>query len=95
MTFEVTPTMTQHPPARRPLGQSALEIAPLAFGGNVLGWTADEPRSFALLDAFVEAGFNLIDTADAYVRFIPGHQGGESESMIGRWLASRGPAMRA
>ncbi|MFM8481718.1 MAG: aldo/keto reductase [Gammaproteobacteria bacterium] len=87
--------MTQHPPARRPLGQSALEIAPLAFGGNVLGWTADEPRSFALLDAFVEAGFNLIDTADAYVRFIPGHQGGESESMIGRWLASRGPAMRA
>lgn len=55
----------------------------------------DEPRSFALLDAFVEAGFNLIDTADAYVRFIPGHQGGESESMIGRWLASRGPAMRA
>jgi len=95
MTFEETPTMTQHPPARRPLGQSALEIAPLAFGGNVLGWTADEPRSFALLDAFVEAGFNLIDTADAYVRFIPGHQGGESESMIGRWLASRGPAMRA
>lgn len=87
--------MTQLPPVRRPLGHSALEIAPLAFGGNVLGWTADEPRSFALLDAFVEAGFNLIDTADAYVRFIPGHQGGESESMIGRWLASRGPAMRA
>lgn len=82
-------------PARRPLGRSALEIAPLAFGGNVLGWTADERRSFALLDAFIEAGFNLIDTADAYVRFIPGHQGGESETMIGRWLESRGPTIRA
>ncbi|MBU3672436.1 MAG: aldo/keto reductase [Sinobacteraceae bacterium] len=87
--------MTQHSPARRPLGQSALDIAPLAFGGNVLGWTADEQHSFALLDAFVEAGFNLIDTADAYVRFIPGHHGGESETMIGRWLTSRGPAARA
>ena len=87
--------MTANAPARRPLGRSALEIAPLAFGGNVLGWTADERRSFALLDAFIEAGFNLIDTADAYVRFIPGHQGGESETMIGRWLESRGPTIRA
>ncbi|MEN9788368.1 MAG: hypothetical protein RLZZ473_432, partial [Pseudomonadota bacterium] len=87
--------MTQRPPARRPLGHSALDIAPLAFGGNVLGWTADRNHSFALLDAFVEAGFNLIDTADAYVRFIPGKQGGESENMLGEWLTSRGPALRA
>ena len=87
--------MTQRPPARRPLGHSALDIAPLAFGGNVLGWTADRHHSFALLDAFVEAGFNLIDTADAYVRVIPGKQGGESENMLGEWLTSRGPALRA
>ena len=83
------------PPPRRRLGHSTLELAPLVFGGNVLGWTADAQRSFALLDAFVEAGFNMIDTADAYVRFIPGHQGGESERMIGAWLAARGPAMRS
>lgn len=74
----------------RKLGRSGLEAAPLAFGGNVFGWTADERTSFALLDAFVAGGFNLIDTADVYSRWVPGHTGGESESIIGRWLASRG-----
>jgi aryl-alcohol dehydrogenase-like predicted oxidoreductase len=74
----------------RALGRSGLEAAPLAFGGNVFGWTADEGTSFALLDAFVAGGFNLIDTADTYSRWVPGHVGGESEAIIGRWLASRG-----
>lgn len=77
----------------RPLGRSGLTVAPLAFGGNVFGWTADEATSFALLDAFVGDGFNLIDTADVYSRWAPGHQGGESEAVIGRWLAAR-PGMR-
>jgi aryl-alcohol dehydrogenase-like predicted oxidoreductase len=72
-----------------------LRVSPLAFGGNVFGWTADETTSFALLDAFVEAGFNFIDTADAYSRFVPGNVGGESETILGRWFAARGPAMRA
>jgi aryl-alcohol dehydrogenase-like predicted oxidoreductase len=81
--------------APRPLGRTGILVSPLALGGNVFGWTADLQQSFALLDAFVDAGFNLIDTADAYVRFIPGYQGGESESVIGEWLARRGPAMRA
>jgi aryl-alcohol dehydrogenase-like predicted oxidoreductase len=70
----------------RPLGRSGLSVAPLAFGGNVFGWTADEATSFALLDAFVGAGFNLVDTADVYSRWVTGHSGGESESIIGRWL---------
>ena len=78
----------------RTLGRSGLEVAPLAFGGNVFGWTADERTSFALLDAFVGGGFNLIDTADVYSRWVPGHQGGESESIIGRWLAARGSRAR-
>jgi len=64
--------------------------APLAFGGNVFGWTADEAMSFRLLDAFVDAGFNLIDTADVYSRWVPGHVGGESEAIIGRWLKTSG-----
>ena len=71
---------------KRSLGNSGLEVAPLAFGGNVFGWTADEQTSFRLLDAFVAAGFNLIDTADAYSRFAPGNHGGESETIIGKWL---------
>ena len=75
---------------RRPLGRTGFAVAPFAFGGNVFGWTADEPTSFALLDAFVDAGFNLIDTADSYSRWAPGHQGGESETIIGRWIAKRG-----
>jgi aryl-alcohol dehydrogenase-like predicted oxidoreductase len=70
----------------RPLGNSGLEVAPLAFGGNVFGWTADEATSHSLLDAFVDAGGNLVDTADVYSRWAPGHTGGESESVIGRWL---------
>ncbi|HKP13276.1 MAG TPA: aldo/keto reductase, partial [Blastocatellia bacterium] len=75
---------------KRRLGNSGLEIAPLAFGGNVFGWTADEPTSFNLLDAFVEAGLNLIDTADVYSRWVPGNQGGESETVIGNWLRRSG-----
>jgi aryl-alcohol dehydrogenase-like predicted oxidoreductase len=75
---------------RRPVGRSGLSVAPLAFGGNVFGWTADEAMSFRLLDAFVDAGFNLIDTADSYSAWVPGHVGGESERIIGRWLRSRG-----
>ncbi len=75
---------------RRPLGRTGFTVAPFAFGGNVFGWTADEAMSFRLLDAFVDAGFNLIDTADSYSRWAPGHQGGESETIIGRWIAKRG-----
>jgi aryl-alcohol dehydrogenase-like predicted oxidoreductase len=74
----------------RKLGNSGLEVGPLAFGGNVFGWTADEAPSFRLLDAFVDAGFNLIDTADVYSRWAPGNQGGESEAIIGRWLQRSG-----
>ncbi len=74
----------------RPLGRSGLSTAPLVFGGNVFGWTTDEATSFRLLDAFVGAGFNLIDTADVYSRWVPGHAGGESETVIGRWLKKSG-----
>jgi len=75
---------------KRPLGRSGLSIAPLMFGGNVLGWTADEATSFSLLDAFVAAGFDSIDTADVYSAWVPGHTGGESETVIGKWLKRRG-----
>lgn len=75
---------------RRRLGNSELEIAPLAFGGNVFGWTVDEQTSFELLDAFAAAGFNLIDTADMYSAWAPGNKGGESETIIGRWLKRSG-----
>jgi aryl-alcohol dehydrogenase-like predicted oxidoreductase len=75
--------------ASRPLGRSGISIAPLIFGGNVFGWTADEAMSFRMLDAFVAGGFSAIDTADVYSRWVPGHQGGESETIIGRWLSSR------
>ena len=74
----------------RPLGNSPLSIAPLAFGGNVFGWSADETQSFELLDAFVDAGCNLIDTADVYPAWVPGNQGGESEAIIGKWLKRSG-----
>ena len=74
---------------KRKLGNSSLEVGPLAFGGNVFGWTADEPTSFRLLDAFVASGLNLIDTADVYSKWLPGHTGGESETIIGNWLAKR------
>jgi aryl-alcohol dehydrogenase-like predicted oxidoreductase len=74
----------------RPLGQSAIAVAPLAFGGNVFGWTADEKTSFALLDAFIDGGFDLVDTADVYSAWMPGNEGGESEAIIGRWLRRSG-----
>jgi aryl-alcohol dehydrogenase-like predicted oxidoreductase len=74
----------------RKLGNSELEVAPLAFGGNVFGWTVDEPTSFALLDAFVDTGFNLIDTADMYSTWVAGNSGGESETIIGKWLQRSG-----
>jgi aryl-alcohol dehydrogenase-like predicted oxidoreductase len=73
----------------RRLGRTDLTIAPLVFGGNVFGWTADEKTSFDLLDRFVGAGFNAIDTADAYSRWVPGHAGGESETIIGKWMKER------
>lgn len=75
---------------KRKLGKSGIEFAPIAFGGNVFGWTADEATSHRLLDAFVDAGFTFIDTADVYSRWVPGHAGGESESVIGRWLKASG-----
>lgn len=75
---------------KRALGSSGVQIAPLAFGGNVFGWTVDESMSFALLDAFVGAGGNLIDTADVYSKWVPGNDGGESETIIGRWLQKSG-----
>jgi aryl-alcohol dehydrogenase-like predicted oxidoreductase len=74
----------------RNLGRTEIRVAPLAFGGNVFGWTVDESSAFTLLDKFTEAGFNLIDTADVYSRWVPGHQGGESETIIGRWLKHGG-----
>ena len=75
---------------KRQLGRSGIDIAPLVFGGNVFGWTADEARSFELLDRFVERGFNAIDTADVYSSWAPGLSGGESEAVLGKWLAQRG-----
>ncbi len=78
----------------RPLGRSGLHAVPLAFGGNVFGWTADEATTFRLLDAFVDAGFNLVDTADAYSSWVPGNEGGESETLIGKWLERSGKRER-
>ncbi len=75
---------------KRKLGKTGMEIAPLIFGGNVFGWTADQATSFQLLDAFAAAGFNAIDTADTYSRWAPGHTGGESEIIIGNWMRQRG-----
>uniref|UniRef100_A0AAU3GTI8 Aldo/keto reductase n=1 Tax=Streptomyces sp. NBC_01401 TaxID=2903854 RepID=A0AAU3GTI8_9ACTN len=73
----------------RPLGTSSLQVFPLSLGGNVFGWTADEKQTFAVLDAYAAAGGNFIDTADSYSAWIPGNQGGESETLIGKWLAAR------
>ncbi len=75
---------------KRPLGQTGLTTRPLCLGGNVFGWTADRERSFALLDAFVDEGFDLIDTAEVYSAWVPGHAGGESETVVGEWLHARG-----
>lgn len=74
----------------RKLGGSGLEVSPVCLGGNVFGWTADEPTSFAILDAFVDAGCNFIDTADVYSRWVPGHKGGESETVLGNWFQRSG-----
>lgn len=78
----------------RPLGRSGLDVSPLAFGGNVFGWTADEALSFRLLDAWLDAGFNFVDTADVYSAWVPGHTGGESETIIGKWLRQGGKRNR-
>jgi aryl-alcohol dehydrogenase-like predicted oxidoreductase len=75
---------------KRRLGRSSIMVPPLCLGGNVFGWTADEATSLKLLDALVEAGLNFIDTADVYSRWVPGHSGGESETIIGKWMKARG-----
>lgn len=75
---------------QRTFGKSDLQVSPIAFGGNVFGWTLDRRQSFRILDAFVDAGFNFIDTADTYSTWVPGNQGGESETIIGEWLKQRG-----
>lgn len=75
---------------QRPLGRTGLSIEPLVLGGNVFGWTLDEAGSFAVLDAFVDNGFTMIDTADSYSKWVPGNKGGESETIIGAWLKARG-----
>lgn len=74
----------------RKLGNSGLSVSPLCFGGNVFGWTIDEATSFRILDAFVDGGFNFIDTADVYSRWVPGNKGGESEAILGKWFARSG-----
>jgi aryl-alcohol dehydrogenase-like predicted oxidoreductase len=78
---------------KRPLGQSGISVAPLALGGNVFGWTAGEQTSFGILDDFVDAGGNMVDSADVYSAWVPGNKGGESETVIGNWLR-RDPAKR-
>ena len=75
---------------KRKLGKTGLEIAPLVFGGNIFGWTVDQATSFKLLDAFAAAGFNSVDTADVYSKWVPGHAGGESEIIIGEWMKRSG-----
>jgi len=75
---------------KRALGRSGLQVPPLTFGGNVFGWTVDEAGAYSLLDAMVDAGLNFIDTADVYSRWVPGNQGGESETLIGKWLKRSG-----
>jgi aryl-alcohol dehydrogenase-like predicted oxidoreductase len=75
---------------KKQIGGSPLNVAPFCFGGNVFGWTADEATSFRLLDAYVDRGFDFVDTADVYSRWAPGHSGGESESILGRWFAKSG-----
>jgi aryl-alcohol dehydrogenase-like predicted oxidoreductase len=84
------PTTWSETMEMRRLGRTGLSIAPLVFGGNVFGWTADEKTSFSLLDAFFDAGFNAVDTADVYSSWAPGNRGGESETIIGKWLKQSG-----
>ncbi|NOJ80582.1 aldo/keto reductase [Myxococcus xanthus] len=80
--------------ARKALGTTGLQVSPLCLGGNVFGWTADEATSFAVLDAFADNGGNFIDTADVYSSWVPGNRGGESETLIGKWMKSRGARER-
>lgn len=80
--------------SKRTLGQSSLQVSPIAFGGNVFGWTLDEAQSFTMLDAIVDSGLDFIDTADMYSAWAPGHQGGESEAIIGKWLKRSGKRER-
>ena len=82
--------MTTNSSSLVPIGRSDLRVLPLALGGNVFGWTADRDASFALLDAFTDGGGNLVDTADGYSHWVPGHTGGESETLIGEWIARTG-----
>jgi len=78
----------------RQIGNTGIQVAPLALGGNVFGWTADEETSFKVLDAFVDAGFNLVDTANTYSKWLPGHKGGESETVIGKWFKKSGKRVK-
>jgi len=78
----------------RPLGRSGLDVSPICLGGNVFGWTVDEAMSFRLLDAWVDAGMNFVDTADVYSRWVPGHAGGESETILGKWFRQSGKRNR-
>ncbi|HEY8311343.1 MAG TPA: aldo/keto reductase, partial [Gemmatimonadaceae bacterium] len=73
----------------RKMGRTGLKVAPICFGGNVLGWTTDERTSFDVLDAYVEGGGNFIDSADSYSRWVPGNVGGESETVLGNWMHAR------
>src|SRR5690606_9956569 len=75
---------------QRILGNSSLSVSPICFGANVFGWTLEEAQSHDILDRFMDAGFNFIETADTYSRWAPGNQGGESETIIGNWLKKRG-----
>src|SRR6202012_786381 len=75
---------------KRELGKSGIQVDPFCFGGNVFGWTADEKKSFELLDAYVDQGLEFIDTADVYSKWVPGNKGGESEAIIGKWLKRSG-----
>src|SRR5690606_35397156 len=75
---------------KRTLGKSGLEVPPLIFGGNVFGWTVKEGNTFAILDILYDAGFNCVDTANTYSKWVPGNQGGESEILIGKWMNTRG-----
>jgi len=81
-------------PSLRALGRSGLEVSPICLGGNVFGWTVDESMSFRLLDAWVDAGMNFVDTADVYSRWVPGHAGGESETILGKWFRQSGKRNR-
>src|ERR1700681_52096 len=76
------------------IGHTDLDVFPLCLGGNVFGWTADEPQSWDVLDAYLAEGGNFVDTADVYSAWAPGHSGGESETIIGRWMAARGARNR-